>query len=340
VEIASAAVVESGAPPGVFAVVVGFDAGLALVDEALIAAVAFTGSQVGGMALVQRASQRSIPIPVYAEMGTVNPVVVTPAAAHTRMGDVAQGFAESFTMGTGQFCTKPGMLLVPVGSHASRHVAAALRKLPARWVLTEAMASTYRRGRSSWTAAGAQVAGEGEVPSAGYVAVPTIFTAQADDLMAGSPLLEECFGPAAVVVEYADLDQLREVLARLQPTLAAAIASAGADDPDLPWLVQHLAAQAGRVVVDGWPTGVANTWAQHHGGPWPATSRPDATSVGAAALDRFTRPVAFQGTTDAALPPALQADNPWAVPRRINGRPRPGTDNNDGSRAETQADGS
>jgi NADP-dependent aldehyde dehydrogenase len=322
-EIASAALAQSGAPAGAFAVVVGFDAGLALVDAAPIAAVAFTGSQTGGMALVQRASQRANPIPVFAEMGTVNPVVMTPAGAHTRIGDIAAGFAQSFTMGTGQFCTKPGLLLAPAGSEAAHHVAAVLRELPAGWLLTEAMASTYRQRRCSFTAAGARVAGEGNIPLAGFAAVPTVFTATAEELTSGSPILEECFGPAAVVIEYADLDQLREVLARLQPSLAATIASGGADDIDLPWLVRLLASRAGRVVVDGWPTGVANTWAQHHGGPWPATSRPDATSVGAAALDRFTSAVAFQGVADKVLPPALQRDNPWAVPQRVNGRPAP-----------------
>jgi len=335
-EIVSAALAESGAPAGVFAVVVGFDAGLALVDAAPIAAVAFTGSQTGGMALVQRAGQRTNPIPVFAEMGTVNPVVVTPAAAHTRIGDVARGFAQSFTMGTGQFCTKPGLLLTPAGSDAARHVAAALTELPAGWLLTEAIASAYRQNRSSLTEAGAVVAGEGNSPSAGFASVPTVFTAQADDLSVGSPLLEECFGPAALVIEYADLDQLREVLGRLQPSLAATIASGGPDDVELPWLVQLLASRAGRVVVDGWPTGVANTWTQHHGGPWPATSRPDATSVGAPALDRFTRPVAFQGVADSVLPPPLQSANPWAVPRRVNGRPQQVTDGNQDA-TQTQA---
>ena len=332
-EIARAAAAESGAPAGLFAVVLGRSAGLALVDAAPIAAVAFTGSQSGGMALVQRANQRLRPIPVFAEMGTVNPAVVTPAAARARMRDVAEGFAASFMMGTGQFCTKPGLLLAPAGSGVSIQVAAALGDQPAGWLLTEAMASDFSRGRTSLIEAGALVAGEGKSHPAGFAAVPTVFTARVEDLTPGSPLLEECFGPAAVVVEYADLDQLRDVLARLQPSLAAAIASAGADDADLPWLVQQLSAQAGRVVVDGWPTGVANSWAQNHGGPWPATSRPDATSVGAAALDRFTRPVAFQGTPDAALPPALQAANPWAVPRRVNGRTSPVAD--DRTRSDT-----
>lgn len=338
-EITSAALVGSGAPAGVFAVVVGFEAGLALVDADPIAAVAFTGSQTGGMALVQRAGQRADPIPVFAEMGTVNPVVVTPAAARTRISDIAQGFAESFTMGAGQFCTKPGLLLTPAGSDAALHVGAALAELPAGWLLTEAIASTYRQGRSSLMAAGARVVGEGKGSAAGFEAVPTVFTALADELTPASPLLKECFRPAAVVIEYADLDQLREVLGRLQPSLAATIASGGSDDSDLPWLVQLLASRVGRVVVDGWPTGVANTWAQHHGGPWPATSRPDATSVGAAALDRFTRPVSFQSAADQALPPALQGDNPWAVPRRVNGRPILVTDDKAES-AQTQTGGS
>ncbi len=198
----------------------------------------------------------------------------------------------------------------------------AVRDLPAGWLLTEAIASAYRQGRVSLATAGATVAGEGESASAGFSSVPTVFTARADDLIPGSPLLEECFGPSAVVVEYSDPDQLREILGRLQPSLAATIASGGSNDADLPWLVQLLAPVAGRVVIDGWPTGVANSWAQQHGGPWPATSRPDATSVGAAALDRFTRPVAFQGVADAVLPAALKNDNPWAVPRRVNGLPQ------------------
>ncbi len=319
-EIASAAVAGSGAPAGVFALVVGFDAGLALVDAAPIAAVAFTGSQAGGMALVRRAGLRENPIPVFAEMGTVNPVLVTPEAAQARMKEIARGFAQSFTLGAGQFCTKPGLLLTPAGGDAAGQVAAAVQDLPGGWLLTGSIASAYRQGRDALIAAGATVIGEGNSPPAGFAAIPAVFTARASDLTAGSPLLQECFGPAAVVVEYADRSELREMLARLQPCLAATIASGGADDADLPWLVRLLAALAGRVVVDGWPTGVATTWAQQHGGPWPATSRPDASSVGAPALDRFTRPVAFQGAPDQVLPEALRRDNPWSLPRRVNGR--------------------
>ena len=142
----------------------------------------------------------------------------------------------------------------------------------------------------------------------------------AADLTPGSRLLEECFGPVAVVAEYADRGELAEVLAALPGALAASVMSAGRGDPETPGLVAALAPLVGRVAVDDWPTGVAFTWAQQHGGPWPATTVPSATSVGAAALDRFTRPVTWQSTPAEALPPALRDDNPWRVPRRVDGR--------------------
>jgi len=299
--------------------VVGFDAGLALVDAPEVRAVAFTGSQNAGMALVQRASARPQPIPVFAEMGTVNPVVVTPAAARGDLAALAAGFVGSYTLGQGQFCTKPGLLLAPRGAGAGDAVVAALASAPAGWLLTEAMATSYEAGLQSLVAAGARRIGQGDRHTAGFAVTPTVFTADINDLKPDSRLLEECFGPVALVVEYDDAAQLKAALGRLQPSLAAAVATAGADDPDTAWLVADLAMRVGRVVVDGWPTGVLTSWAQQHGGPWPATNRPDATSVGAAALDRFTRPVAFQDVPESALPAALRAENPWGLSRRVNG---------------------
>jgi NADP-dependent aldehyde dehydrogenase len=142
-----------------------------------------------------------------------------------------------------------------------------------------------------------------------------------EKLTSGSRLLEECFGPVAIVTEYGDRAELESALDALQGTLAAAVMAAGDEDPDVPWLVERLTKLAGRVTVDDWPTGVAVTWAQQHGGPWPATTVPSTTSVGAAALTRFTRPVAYQNIPDKALPPALRASNPWQLPRRTNGKP-------------------
>jgi NADP-dependent aldehyde dehydrogenase len=318
-QVVAASLAESGAPAGAFGLVVGFESGLALVDAPEVRAVALTGSQNAGMALVRRASRRPQPIPVFAEMGTVNPVVVTPAAARGDLAALAEAFVGSYTLGQGQFCTKPGLLLVPRGAGAGDAVVAALGSAAPGWLLTEAMATSYEGGLQSLVAAGARRIGQGGRYTAGFAVAPTVFAADINDLRPGSRLLEECFGPVALVVEYDDAPQLKALLGRLQPSLAAAVATAGADDPDTTWLVADLATRVGRVVVDGWPTGVVTSWAQQHGGPWPATNRPDATSVGAGALDRFTRPVAFQDVPESALPTALRADNPWGLSRRING---------------------
>lgn len=316
-EVAASALESAGAPVATFGLVVGFDAGLQLVDAPAIAAVGFTGSQRAGLALVERAARRAVPIPVFAEMGTVNPVVLTPAGAG-RLTEVAAGFAQSFTLGSGQFCTKPGLLLVPRGCGAAEAVAEHVRAHQGAWLLTAGIAGAYRDGVLALEAAGAEVVAAGAALAEGYAGTATVLRVEATDLRPGTPLLEECFGPAALVAEYDTVDQVVEILSRMRPSLAGSVFGGGPGDEDVPALVARLAAQAGRVIVDGWPTGVACTDAMHHGGPWPATSRPEATSVGAHALDRFTRPVSYQGVPDAALPPALQDANPWALPRELD----------------------
>ena len=288
-----------------------------------VAAVAFTGSQRGGLALWRLAIQRDVVIPVYAEMGTVNPVVMTTAAA-ARTEEIAAGFVGSFTLGAGQFCTKPGLLLAPTGYDVPARVAAALQSArPTGWLLTEGIAAAYGSGVAELVGAGAEVLGRVPGPAEGWSADATVLVVAAADLKPGSRLLEECFGPVALVAEYADHHELTEVLEALQGALAASVMSAGPEDPETPDLVGALTPLAGRVAVDDWPTGVAFTWAQQHGGPWPATTFPSATSVGAAALDRFTRPVTWQSAPASALPPALQEDNPWRLPRRVDGRLMP-----------------
>ncbi|WP_188835734.1 aldehyde dehydrogenase family protein [Flexivirga endophytica] len=307
---------EAGAPKGIFGNVVGFDAGPVLVRSPQIAAVAFTGSQTGGMALVEAARRRPVPIPVYAEMGTVNPAVVTPAA-EAAAELVAAGFVDSFTLGVGQFCTKPGLLLVPAGSTIPHAVAELVRVRDGGWMLTEDIASRYRVGLAQLRAAGAEVLAQGWLPTAGYAAQPAVLSVPAEALRDNdSRLREECFGPAALVVTYQDVDDAVSLLEVLQPSLAGSVFSGGPDDPDVLRLVQTLAAQVGRVTVDEWPTGVACNSVIQHGGPWPATSIPTASSVGAAALERFTRPVCFQNIPEEALPPALQDANPWFLPER------------------------
>lgn len=322
-EIAQAALAAAGAPRGTLGVVVGRDAGIRLVQAPETAAVGFTGSQSGGLALGRLANDREDVIPVYAEMGTVNPAVVTRAGA-ANLDAVARGFVGSFTLGHGQFCTKPGLLLAPAGVGAADAVAAALRDaVPHPVMLTRAIAESVSAGLEAMLAAGARRVAEVPAAGGGWAAPAAVLAAELSDLRPGSPLLEECFGAVALVCEYADDTALAAAVGMLQPSLAASLFTGSAVDPQAPGLIDLLAAKVGRVAVNQWPTGVAVTWAQQHGGPWPATSVPSATSVGAHGLARFVRPVTFQAARDEWLPPAAQSANPWQVTRRVNGRVEP-----------------
>jgi NADP-dependent aldehyde dehydrogenase len=307
---------EAGAPAGSLGLVAGFAAGARLVGHPAIRAVAFTGSQRGGLALWRQAAERDEAIPVFAEMGTVNTAVVTPAGAEDFDEN---GFVASFTLGMGQFCTKPGLLLAPKGAGLPDRIAAALSEnSPQGWLLTEQIAAAYQDGVRELEKSGAHAITRTEASGTGWQAQPAVLAVSPAALRNEPTLLEEVFGPVALVAEYASNEELNEVLEVLPGSLATAVHAAG-DDPDLPGLVERLSRRCGRVVVNGWPTGVAVGWAQQHGGPWPATTSPAHTSVGAAALQRFVRPVTFQDTPDAALPPALRSANPWQIPRRVDG---------------------
>lgn len=320
-ELATRALARAGAPDGTFALVSGYEAGAALVRADGIAAVAFTGSQAGGLALWRMANERPVVVPVYAEMGTVNPVVVTRAGARDAHA-VAAGFTGSFTLGSGQFCTKPGLLLAPAGSGVPAAVAAALEAArPDPLLLTEGIATAARSAVTELQGAGARLLAVAGGDRSGWSAPAAVLQASPADLAPGSRLLEESFAPVVLVVEYADRDELAAAVAVLQGALVGTVVTGPepALDPDLAPALELLQPKVGRLTVNDWPTGVAWTWAQQHGGPWPATSAPATTSVGAAALGRFVRPVAYQSTPDALLPPPVRADNPWAVPRRVDG---------------------
>ncbi|WP_262286313.1 aldehyde dehydrogenase family protein [Micromonospora sp. MA102] len=321
-EIARAALAAAGAPAGTFDVVVGFDAGVALVRDPAIQAVGFTGSQRAGLALRELANQRDVVIPVYAEMGTVNPAVITAtvAADPGTVGRLLRDFVASFTLGSGQYCTKPGLLFVPAGHQLTGRAAEALLSAaPEGWSLTERIAAEAESGVDELVAAGATVVASVDGRGAGWSVGATLLSVPMPALRSGSRLLSEVFAPIALVAEYLNLTELVATLGQLQGALAASVFAAG-DDPHLEALLAALSPMAGRVVCGQWPTGVAYTWAQHHGGPWPATSDPGATSVGAAALGRFTRPLVYQNVPDAALPEPLREGNPWGLPRRIDGR--------------------
>ncbi|MFI5429623.1 aldehyde dehydrogenase family protein [Aeromicrobium sp. UC242_57] len=251
-------------------------------------------------------------------MGTVNPVVVTPAAA-ADIATIAKGFVASFTLGNGQFCTKPGLVLVPRGVDATRIIAGALEDAyPQPVMLTQGIAEAVERGVAELQEAGATVVAQTSMPGPGWSASATVLAAPLNLLREGNRVLEECFGAVAVVVEYDDVDEMLRAVGALQGALAASVMIAD-DDEDASAVLDHVQRKVGRVIVNEWPTGVAFTWAQQHGGPWPSTSNAASTSVGAAALDRFVRPVAFQGLPDSLLPAPLQKANPWGIPVRIDG---------------------
>ena len=316
-EIAERALAAVGAPEGLLACVVGFEAGVALVKHPSVSAVGFTGSQQGGQALWRLSNERETVIPVFAEMGTINPAVVTPSVVDFE--SVARGFVAAFTQGSGQFCTKPGLLFAPRSAQMTGLIMQALETVPPAVMLTKQIADRLQVGAREFEAAGATSVAGRLGPSTGWSGDATVMTAPIELIEGGSRLLEECFGPIAIVVEYDDIDQVLDALGRLQGGLAASVFVGDDLDPDASEVVQQLSRSVGRVCVNAWTPGVSCTWAQHHGGPWPATSNPSATSMGAAALDRWLRPVAFQTVPDAWLPPTLQALNPLGIPRRVNG---------------------
>ncbi len=322
-EVVAAALAEGGAPDGTFAVIHGTDAGKALVANPAIQAAGFTGSLGGGRALYDIANSRPDPIPFYGELGSLNPAVITPGAIAARGTEVLQGFVGSFTLGAGQFCTKPGLLFLPKGHGLDDGLAEAVAATPVGPLLN----ARIRKGYDEVSAQLAAVEGVRAVvaPSdakrEGFRVGPILLAVAATDLAGrGDQLLEECFGPAALIIEYGSADELTAALKALPAALTATVHADPATEADLiRTLLDHFAARSGRVIFDGWPTGVAVTWAMHHGGPWPATTNALHTSVGATGIRRWLRPVAFQSVPDEFLPDVLRDSNPLGIPRRVNG---------------------
>ncbi|HEX3811553.1 MAG TPA: aldehyde dehydrogenase (NADP(+)) [Mycobacteriales bacterium] len=309
----------AGAPDGTVSLVHGQAAGGVLVRHPAIRAVGFTGSLRGGRALFDIASARPDPIPFYGELGSLNPLVVTPAAAAERGAEIAAGYLGSVTMGVGQFCTKPGLAFVPAGAtELTAALAEATAAAPAGWMLSGGIRDAFEAGSAAMReqAGVSELATSTASPDGGFSAVPRLVRVAASDL--DGPLLEECFGPTAVVAEYADENELLATLGRLEGALTATL-HIGDGETDLPRRVaESLSRRAGRVIYNAYPTGVAVTWAMHHGGPWPATTSELHTSVGTTAIRRFLRPISFQGAPQALLPEELR-DGKTGIPRRIDG---------------------
>ncbi|MGH9213585.1 MAG: aldehyde dehydrogenase (NADP(+)) [Acidimicrobiales bacterium] len=334
-QLVTAMLSEAGAPPGTFAIVYGRDAGLALVAHPHVRAVGFTGSVRGGRALFDVAVARPDPIPFYGELGSLNPVVVTPAAVAARGAEIAAGFVASFTLGTGQFCTKPGLLFLPAGHGLDEALAEAVATVPAGPLLTHAIRDGFAGSveRLEDVTAVRLIAGTKDValddlrqpgvasdepsgratPRAGgqgspLVVSPRLYGTAAASLVANPALAEECFGPAALVVEWEGEDDLFAALDQVAGSLTATVHAEDEDEDR--GLSERLLARArnlaGRIIWNGWPTGVPVTEAMHHGGPWPATTSPLHTSVGTTSIRRFLVPVVYQDTPQHLLPAPLR----------------------------------
>lgn len=314
------AVASVGLHPGTFALVHGesHEVGRALVTAPEIRAVAFTGSEQGGRALLELATGRPDPIPVYAELGSVNPVVVTAQAIEERGPEIAEQLAGSITLGCGQFCTKPGLIFLPDDQREtflgelSAHLAAAA---PAPMLTAAIRESLVDQLSRSMQLAGVEVVAAGRAGDGGVT--PTLLSSSLSTWTEHEALRREHFGPAAVAVTYPSLAALVQGLELLDGSLTATI-HAGRDEDPGP-AMDVLVRSAGRVVFDGVPTGVAVTPAMHHGGPYPATTHPGFTSVGTDSIRRFLRPVAYQNAPERLLPPELVGANPRSILRRVNG---------------------
>lgn len=315
-------------PDGLFALVHGSGSkvGAALVKHPAAKAVGFTGSKAGGRALFDIAAARPEPIPVYAEMGSLNPLVVLPAAIAQKGDAIADGLSGSVTLGAGQFCTKPGLVFVIEGPQTDRFVDTLAAKLGAMANFTmlnpgiqKAFAEVVAAMKAA-AGAGVKVRVSGTcAPPAGVS--PVLIDVASSAFRANAALHEEAFGPATVVVRCKDANDLLAMLPLAGGNLTGSVHTTDGEDATLlRRVVETLERHVGRIVFNGYPTGVEVCHAMVHGGPYPATTAPASTSVGTLAIRRFTRPIAWQNTPDTLLPAALQKGNPGKIWRTVNGQ--------------------
>ncbi|SEQ38014.1 NADP-dependent aldehyde dehydrogenase [Loktanella sp. DSM 29012] len=308
-----AAIEKCGMPAGTFSLIQGtsHELGGALVQHPLIQAVGFTGSLGAGRALYDLCAARLTPIPFFGELGSINPVFIMPAALSARASDLGTAWAGSLTMGVGQFCTNPGIVVAPAGADLDAFCAAATDALTgadAAVMLTAGITSAYRSGVSKVAAASGVaelVSGTGE----GRTATPAVYRVSAEDWLGNEDLAEEVFGPLGIVVTTTGPEQMLEVARSLQGQLTVTLQMDDGDTDMAKPFVPVLERKAGRLLVNGFPTGVEVADAMVHGGPYPASTNFGATSVGTLAIRRFTRPVSYQNMPDALLPADFQGQD-------------------------------
>ncbi|RUN76996.1 aldehyde dehydrogenase (NADP(+)) [Sphingomonas sp. TF3] len=321
------AIIECGLPEGVFSLLQGpsNDLGAALVADPRIQAVGFTGSRAGGLALVEIARARSQPIPVYAEMSSVNPVLLFPHALANRGVALGEGYVGSLTLGSGQFCTNPGVVLALAGAELDAFLAAAataLEKAQPQVMLTAGIHAAYDRGVVAlFNHAAVECVASGATGTGCNRGQASLFVTDGAAFVAHPELAHEVFGAASIVVRCESIAQVATILESMEGQLTATLQLDEGDHAAALSLMPLLERKAGRILANGWPTGVEVSYAMVHGGPFPATSDSRTTSVGAAAIERFLRPVCYQDIPDALLPRALQDANPLDLPRLRDGKP-------------------
>ncbi len=318
---------ECGAPEGVFSMLYGRgrEIGIALVKHPLVKAVGFTGSRSGGRALMDAAAARPEPIPVYAEMGSINPVFILSRAMHQNPEALASGIQSSVTLGVGQFCTNPGLVFVckSAGTEAFlRKLENLMSSTPAAAMLTAELCSSYRQGVERFSQIpGVRLAASATAQdgAAKAQAGAALFVTTLDTFLNSPSLMDEVFGPSTLVVECGSPGEMLQAAGKLEGQLTATIHGADEDLAENGGLLSILETKAGRLVFNGFPTGVEVCHAMTHGGPYPATSDGRSTSVGTRAIERFLRPVCYQNFPDAALPDELKESNPLNLMRVIDG---------------------
>jgi NADP-dependent aldehyde dehydrogenase len=325
-QVIARSVRECGLPQGVFALLfgAGSEIGVALVEHPVIKAVGFTGSLAGGKALMKRAAARPEPIPCFMEMSSVNPVFVLPEALYSRGEEIARGLFASFTLGVGQFCTKPGLVFLPrdvTGNILVAELKAQVEKAGAAAMLTEGIAKSYRSGIAGRQAQ-SSVETVAQAPSDGAgncYSAPVVLEIAAKNLIHEPELATEVFGPSTLVIRYDSRGELLELARSLEGQLTATLHGSDRDLADFADLIAILERKAGRLIVNGFPTGVEVCHAMVHGGPYPATSDSRATSVGTYSIYRFVRPVCYQDFPRAALPDELKNENSLGILRLVDG---------------------
>lgn len=324
----SKAVITCDLHPGVFSLIYGPGAsiGQALAADPLVKAVGFTGSRTAGVSLMKTGASREVPIPVYAEMSSINPVIFFNGALDRQTSDVsklASDYLASVTGSSGQLCTQPGLVFVPSGAPGDSFVtsvAEQVSSLAGQTMLTPSICESWLEGVEKLSEqSGVELLGKGEAGETNNAPGPMIFQASVEDLRKNPVLHEEIFGAASLIIRYESLGDLIDAVSALEGQLTASMHLRESDLNEAKALIPRLEQKAGRILVNAWPTGVEVNHTMVHGGPFPATSDSRSTSVGTLAIERFLRPVAYQNLPEALLPEPVQAANPWNLNRRVDG---------------------